>query len=63
MDYSFKAVYRTKKQNEKVTLFNIPDEVITEMVIDDKKVEPIASYTFPEIGEHTIYSLIDIFIL
>ena len=59
LNHSFKAVYRTKKPNEKVTLFSIPAEVVTEMIIDDKKVEPTQSYTFPESGDHTLYALID----
>ena len=30
------------------------------MIIDEEEVEPCIEYTFPKIGEHTIYALIDI---
>ena len=59
INYSFKAVYRTKSPNEKVTLFNIPQEIVLEMYINNKKVEPSQSLVFPESGDHTLHALID----
>jgi surface protein len=59
LNHSFKAVYHTDEDNEKVTLFTIPDEAITEMFIDDKKVDPVLSYTFPTAGDHAVYALIN----
>ena len=59
INYSFKAVYRTKSPNEKVTLFNIPQEIVLEMYINNEKVEPSQSLVFPESGDHTLHALID----
>ena len=59
INHSFKAVYRTNSPNEKVTLFNIPDEIVIEMTIDNNKVKPTQAYVFPESGDHTLYALID----
>jgi surface protein len=59
LNHSFKAVYRTKSPKEKVTLFNIPHEIVTEMIIDNNKIKPEKSFVFPESGEHTLYALID----
>ena len=59
LNHSFKAIYRTKKPNEKVTLFNIPAEIVTEIIIDENKIEPTQSYTFAESGDHTVFALID----
>ena len=59
LNHSFKAIYNTKSPNEKVTLFNLPKEIVTEMIIDGNKVDPTSSYSFPESGDHTVYALID----
>ena len=59
INHSFKAVYHTDSDNEKVTLFSLPNEVVTEVIIDDQKLEKISSYTFPKSGDHTVYVLID----
>ena len=59
VNHSFKAVYHTKSDNEKVTLFNLPKEIVTEMIIDNNKIDPTSSYVFPQSGDHTLYALID----
>ena len=58
--YSFKAVYKTSQKNEMIELIsnNYTKEII-EMKIEDKIISPNNQYLFPEIGEHTIYYLIN----
>ena len=59
-DFSFKANYHSDNENEIVQLLNLIPSEITKMIIDNKEVEPCLSYNFTEIGNHTIYVLIDI---
>jgi len=59
INYSFRAIYHTKSPNEKVKLFDIPTEIIQEMLINETKIEPTASFTFKEIGDHTLSILVD----
>ena len=59
-DYSFKAIYHSNTENEVVSLIKKLPAEISKMIIDEEEVEPCIEYTFPKIGEHTIYVLIDI---
>ena len=60
VNYSFKAIYHTKKANETIKLIN-NDYInyIEEIIIDDTKIIPKNNYTFSNIGNHTIYFLIN----
>ena len=50
INYSFKAIYATKKINENIKLINnIPND-ITEMIIDGKEVKPCNNFTFKSKG-------------
>ena len=54
IDYSIKAIYFTKEDNENINLIGyIPDFPIR-MVVDGKFVESTKSYIFPKKGEHTV---------
>ena len=60
INYSFKAIYVTKKINENIKLINnIPND-ITEMIIDGKEVKPCKNFTFKSKGQHIVYVLINI---
>ena len=60
INYSFKAIYATKKRKENIYLINyIPNDII-EMVVDGKEVKPCKNFTFEDKGKHIIYVLIDI---
>ena len=62
INYSFKAIYQTKKDNEKIQLMNYLPNKITEMVVDGIQVKEDKNnfYTFPLTGTHTVYILINI---
>ena len=51
-NFSFKAIYYTNEKNQKILLY--------EMTIDNMTVSPQSTYIFPEEGNLTIYTLIDI---
>ena len=56
LNYSFKAIYHTNKENENIFLFsNFALENINQMIIDGKEINPTNNYTFSTIGEHTLY--------
>ena len=60
VSYSFKAVYKTSKKNEKIELIhNNFTEKIIEMKVEDTIISPASNYLFSEIGNHTIYYLMD----
>ena len=60
INYSIKAIYHSDYKNENVNLiYRLPSEII-EMTVDDKKVKPSTSYTFPTLGYHTVYFLFDL---
>ena len=59
-NYSFKAIYYTSSENEKIDLFySLPSE-IEKMIIDGKDVLPSKNYTFLTPGTHKLYVLMDI---
>ena len=60
INYSFKAIYKSKVRNENINLFNISNDYILEMIIDDKYVKPSKNYTFFKKGLHTLYVLLNI---
>ena len=59
-NYSLKAIYHSDTENEVVSLIKKLPAEISKMIIDEEEVEPCIEYTFPKVGEHTIYVLIDI---
>ena len=54
-DYSFKAVYLTEEDNQKVQLINnVNEKNIKAIEVDGKKIEITKEYTFPKSGEHKV---------
>ena len=60
INYSFKAKYFTNSDNEKIILFRNVSFDIIEIIIDEKKEEPLLEYKFPFKGEHEVYILLNI---
>lgn len=59
-NYSFKAVYHTEKENEKIDLiYKSMQKYIFEMSIDNKISSNQSYYVFPTPGEHTVYFKLD----
>ena len=59
-NYSFKAIYFTDSNNQKIFLCrNISLEII-EIIIDGKKEKPSIEYKFPLKGDHIVYMLLKI---
>ena len=56
-DYFIKATYFSERPNDSVKLMsdNFNLKKIKKIKIDDKKIEPIKTYTFKEKGEHIVY--------
>ena len=62
-NYSFKAVYTSKENNETVQLIDTRYfGYINYMVIDSKNITPCSNYSFEFPGNHTVYVLIYHFI-
>ena len=60
LNYSFKAVYFSEKQNENIQLINKNyEKYIIAMIFNNKTISPSSSFSFPEIGNHTIYFLFE----
>ena len=59
VNYSIKIIYNTDTINQNIKLINEFQGKITEMIIDEKNVEPCTDYTFENIGNHTVYMLVD----
>ena len=60
INYSFKTLYQTQKENQRVNLLGEFKFIIEEMIIDGKKVDPCRKYTFESIGLHSVYVLVDL---
>jgi hypothetical protein len=59
-NYSFKAVYHTEKENEKIDLiYKSMLKYILEMSIDNTNSSIQSYYVFPSPGEHTVYFKLD----
>lgn len=59
-NYSFKAVYHTEKENEKIDLiYKSNQKYILEMSIDNEISSNQSYYVFPTPGEHTVYFKLD----
>ncbi len=54
--YSFKAIFFTNENNQNINLINEGNkEDITEMIIDNNKVEACSEFTFQKKGKHKVY--------
>ena len=54
--YSFKAIYFANENNQNINLINEDyKEDITEMIIDNNKVEVSSKFTFQKKGKHKVY--------
>jgi surface protein len=54
--YSFKAIYLANENNQNINLINEDyKEDITEMIIDNNKVEVSSKFTFQKKGKHKVY--------
>ena len=60
INYSFKTLYQTQKENQRVNLLGEFKFIIEEMIIDGKKVDPCRKYIFESIGLHSVYVLVDL---
>ena len=59
INYSFKAIYYTDSNNEKISLFRkVPFDII-EMIIDGEIISPSLEYTFELKGDHIVYVLLN----
>ena len=59
INYSMKIIYNSNLINQNIKLINnVPGEIL-EMIIDEQNVEPCINYTFTNIGNHTVYILMD----
>ena len=60
LNYSFKAIYKTHKNEETIILIhkNYINEII-ELIIDNKNVTPSYNYTFSKGGEHEVLMLLN----
>ena len=59
-NYSFKAIYKTFKEEGKIQLINSIDlKIVKEMIIEGKKVEPTKDFKFNTKGNHEVYFLLD----
>ena len=55
-NYSFKEVYFSETRNEKIQIVNSKYvNNITAMIYNNNNISPSASFSFPNIGNHTIY--------
>ena len=60
INYTFKAEYKTFKENEESELIKIQnEEAISELIINGEKVKPTSKYTFQKKGVYTVYMLLD----
>ena len=61
LNFSFKAIYETKYENENVTLiYDSYKNYITRIEIDKEEISKLSNtYTFNKIGEHIVYILLD----
>ena len=58
--YSFKAIYFTNENNQNINLINEGfKEDITEMIIDNNKVEVCSEFTFKKKGKHKVYFFLE----
>ena len=61
LNYSFKAIYKTSKIDETISLINSSFLFnIKEMIIDNEIIMPSPQYTFSKAGEHSAYFLMDL---
>ena len=58
LNYSFKAIYESYKDNEKIKLINNLQYNIVEMTVNREIIEPSIEYTFKTKGIHEIYILL-----
>jgi surface protein len=59
-NYSFKAIYFTNENNQNIKLINEDFKTgITEMIIDNNKVEVSNEFTFQKKGKHKVYFYIE----
>jgi hypothetical protein len=59
LNYSFKAIYYTYRNNETVKLLNNLSSNLIEMYIDENNIQPKSSYTFPLLGNHVVHFLMN----
>ena len=60
LNYSFKAIYKTSKDDETIPLINSSFLInIKEMIIDNETIIPNSLYRFSNAGEHTVFFLMD----
>ena len=57
LNYSFKAIFRTEKENEEILLNHINTDFINEMIIDNITLNKTCNtYKFSHPGEHIVYT-------
>ena len=59
LNYSFKAIFYSYRNNETVKLLNNLSASIIEMYVDENKIQPKSFYTFPLSGNHLIHILMN----
>ena len=55
LNYTFKAIFRTYIENEKINIINCHPKNIIKMVINETEVQPWIDFIFPTPGEHIIF--------
>jgi len=60
VNYSIKALYKTKKDKQNILLINKNyEEYLKELIINDKVVKPSFNYTFDIKGQHTVLIILN----
>ena len=60
VNYSIKAVYKTKKNNQNILLINkCYEEYIKELIINNKIIKPSFNHTFGKKGQHTVLIILN----
>ena len=60
VNYSIKALYKTKKNNQNIILINKNyEEYIKELIINDKILKPSFNHTFGKKGQHTVLIILN----